>query len=325
MQTAKGEAEIRVRVRRSPRHLLRKLILSVIAVYIVVVTYGFINELVIASLVKVEQVQDGVIQSTVTAEGILVRNEETVTSPHSGTIRRIAAEGERVRVGQVVAQVAIASLDSSNGVTMYNIKAPRSGIVSYRFDGLESVYTYQNLKELDLNKVEKLIAEYSEIKSEGTVEEGKPMFRIINNLDPVYIITRLQNGQTLPEKESFKISSGSGDKLFKAFITEQTFFNKPNQILFKVSYYDNWLMTSRKIKFNIITERYEGPVIPVSALVKKEGEDGIYTIYKERVKWKPVTVEGKSEGKAVISGVTPDVKVILSPEYVKEGVPLKIR
>lgn len=326
MQTANGQAEIKVRVRRNPRNLLRKLVLSVITVYIALVAYGFIKEIVVARLVNVEQVQSGVLQSSFTAEGILVRTEETVSSPRNGTIRRIAAEGERVRVGQVVAQVAVASLDSSNGETRYNIKAPKAGIVSYRIDGLESVYSYENLKELDLIKVEKLIAEYSEIKSDGVVEEGKPVFRIINNLDPVYIIATPQNGQKLPEKQdSFQITSGSGDKLFKATLAEKNFFGKPNQILLRVANYDNGLMVLRKIKFDVVTERHEGHIIPISAIVKKEEKEGIYTIYKERVKWKPVEVEGKSEDKAVISGITPDTQVILSPEYVEEGVPLHIR
>lgn len=323
MQTAKGEAEIRVRVKRNPRHLLRKLVLTVIAVYIIIVAYGFISELVVASLVQVEQVQDGVIQSSVNAEGIVVRNEETVPSPRSGTIKFLAAEGERVRVGQVVAQVAAASLDSANGVTQFNITAPRAGIVSYRMDGLESVYSQKNLKELDLNKIETLKAEYSAVKQGGLVEEGKPAFRIINNLDTVYILTMLKDGQKLPEKKNtFLINSGSDQKVFRASVEEKN-FGKPNQILFTVSNYDNWLMASRKIKFIVITERYEGCVVPDSALVKKDGKDGIYTIYKERVKWKQVTIEGKSEDKAVISGITPDTKVILSPEYVKEGFPMK--
>lgn len=326
MQNLRGEAEIKVRVKRSPRQFIRKLVLLIISIYVVIVAYAFIRDLVVASLVQVEQVQQGIIQSTVAAEGILVRNEKTVSSPRSGTVKLIAADGERVRVGQVVAQVAVASLENSNGVTLFNITAPRAGLVSYRVDGLEGVYSYKNLKELDLSKVETLKSETVEIKSGSQVVEGKPLFRIINNLDPVYVITKLKDGAVLPgEKESFLINPGPEDKVFKAGIIERKFLGKPNQILLKVSNYDSTLLGGRKFNFKIITQRYEGNVIPAKAVVKKDGKDGIYTVYKERVKWKAVEVEGKIEDKVVIFGVTPDIKVVLSPEYVKEGYPLKWR
>lgn len=326
MQNIRGEAEIKVRVRRSPRHFIRKLVLLIISIYVIFIAYSFIRDLVVAGLVQVEQVQQGFIQSTVAAEGILVRNEQTVMSPRSGSVKLLATEGERVRVGQIVAQVAAASLDNSNGVTTFNITAPRAGIVSYRVDGLEDVYSYKNIKELDLTKVETIKAEQAEIKSGTQIVEGKPLFRIINNLDPVYIIAKLNAGAALlGNKESFLITPGPDDKKFRAGIVERKFMGKPNQILFKVSTYDNILLGSRKFDFKIITRRYEGNVIPAKAVVKKDGKEGIYTLYKERVKWKAVEVGGKIEDKVVISGVTPDIKVVLSPEYVKEGYPLKWR
>lgn len=326
MQNLKGEAEIKIRVKRSPRHFIRKLVLLIISIYVIVVAYAFIHDLVVGALVQVDQVQQGIIQSTIATEGILVRNEQTVSSPRSGTIRIIAAEGERVRVGQLVAQVAVASLDNSRGVTLFNITAPRAGLVSYRVDGLEGVYSYENLKELDLNKVETLKPEPVEVKSGSQVVEGRPLIRIINNLDPVYIIAKPQNGAVLPgNKESFLITPGSDDKTFRAGIIERNFLGKPKQILLKVSNYDNTLLGGRKFDFKIITQRYEGNVIPAKAVVKKDGKEGIYTVYKERVKWKAVEVDGKIDDKVIISGITPDIKVILSPEYVKEGYPLKWR
>lgn len=326
MRPLKNEAEIKVRVKRNPRGAFRKIILVIIMIYIAIITYGYIRDLVVTRLAKVEQVRHGVIQNTVEGSGILVRSEKVVSAPRTGILKVIIPEGERVRVGEVVAHVIVVSLDSKTGETLFNVIAPVSGIVSYHLDGLENIYSAKNIAELDLAKVETMTGESSQVLPGTQVEEGRPLLKIVNNLDPMYLIASASD-LAISEKDikkSFLISLNSGKKdEVKAVLVEQNFRGKPGRFLLSIANYDNRLAVPRNIDFTIVTERFEGYVLPTGAIVTKEDKDGIFTVYKERIKWKEVNVVGKSEGKIVISGVTPDIKVILNPEYVKEGRPFK--
>lgn len=319
-----GEANIRVRVKRKPRNVLRKVILMIIGVYFIFAAYGFVHDLVIAGLVKVELVKSNVIQNTIPSTGLLVRNETIITSPYNGKLKILVKEGERVRVGQVVAQVRALSLDSPNGEKLFNITAKKAGIVSFKIDGLEEIYTQKNLKALDLNKIETLKPENHQIVEGSDIESGKPVFRIINNLDPVYIVTSQADQKPFADEDSVLISWGTEGQSYRASIVERDLAGKKGLYLLSVSDYDNTLMILRKLDFKVITERYEGCVVPREAIIAKDGKDGIYTLYKERVKWKSIEVEGRVGEQVVVSGINPDTPVVINPELVKEGYPLKL-
>lgn len=327
MPKSKSEAEIKVRVKRNPRRAFRKIIIFVIGFYVLFLTYGFVRTLVVTRLAKAEQVQLGVIQNTVPANGVLVRSEKVVQAPRTGVLKVLASEGERVRVGEVVAQVIVGSIDSTTGEKTFNIQASQAGIISYHLDELEEIYSPLKIRELDLGKAEKIESKPKQYSAGNQVEEGKPVLKIVNNLGPLYIITSLTDGRGLPnnDKKSLMITFGpDGKNVSQVVVVERNFRGKVNQLLLSLTNYNENLMVSRQLDFNIITDRFEGYIIPAAAIVRKDGKDGIFTVFKERVRWKKVEICGRAEGKVSISGITPDIKIILNPEYVKEGYPFEL-
>jgi putative membrane fusion protein len=322
-----SEAQIKVRVRRNPVKALRNLSLILVSAYVVFITYGFIRDIIIDRLAEAQQLQPGIIQVKVPAQGILIRDEVVVNAPRNGILRVIAHEGERVRVGAVLAQVVVASLDSKTGETIFNIVAPEAGIVSYFVDGLENVYSPKNLTELDFNKIDTIKSEPRIIMPGSQVEEGKPVCKIVNNLVPMKILA--VTGEVLkfpdkPQRNKVELTLSNNDQqVYQALLMEKAFRGNANQILFNVDNYDEHLMVVRKQELIVTTARYEGYIIPTGALVRKDGKDGIFTIFKERIQWKNVEIEGIYQEKAVISGITPDIIVIIHPEYVYEGRPFR--
>lgn len=320
------DAEIKVKVRRNPRKALRNLILIIIAAYVIFITYTFIRDLVVTRLAGAQPAQQGVVQLTAPATGILVRDEKVINAPRSGKLKVIAHEGERVRVGAVVAQVVVASLDSKTGEAVFNIVTPKAGVVSYYVDGLENVYSPKNISELDLNKIETIKPVSQNFKPGSQVEEGKPVCKIVNNLAPVTVMAVSKDVLKFPDNSPSSIQvalSSNNAQIYQAVLLDKAFRGKANQFLFSLANYDDYLMTARKQDFDIITARYAGYIVPAQAIVRKDGEDGIFTIYKERVKWKNVQIEGSYEEKVIVSGLTPDIKVITHPEYVNEGRPFR--
>lgn len=323
----RSDAEIKVRVRRNPRKALRKLSLIIIAVYVLFMAYGFVRDMIVTRIAGAQQVQPGVVQVTVPAKGILVRDEAVLNAPRNGILKVVAHEGERVRVGAVVAQVVVASLDSKTGEKVFNIITPKAGVVSYFVDGMENVYTSKNITELDLNKIDTIKSVMRNIMPGTQVEEGKPVCKIVNNLVPITVMAVTNEPFKLPgstKRTIMSVSLSNNDKqVFQAVLVDKAFRGKTNQILFSLDNYDENLIISRKQDFTLTTARYQGYIVPAGAIVRKEGKDGIFTIYKERVKWKNIKIEGIYQEKVVISGITPDIKVISHPEYVNEGRPFR--
>jgi len=326
MLKSKQEAEIRVRVRRNPRRFIRKVVLVLITCYLVYLLYGFVHDAVVVRLAKAQQVPEGFIQKTLAVNGVIVRNEKLVSAPRSGKLKVIAAEGERVRVGQIVAQVIVPSLDSKTGEAVFNIITPSAGLVSYHLDGLEEIFTPVRIKELDLNKIDTIKSELRQMLPGNQVEAGKPVLKVVNNLDFLNIVATVQEGMVLQKNKSKTILLALGEDdndLSQGTILEENFHGQPNQILLGIKDYDVRMLVGRQIDFKLVTERYTGYILPASAIVSKDGENGIFTVYEERVKWKKVEVKGSTTESVAISGITPDIIVILCPEYVKEGSPFR--
>jgi putative membrane fusion protein len=218
-------------------------------------------------------------------------------------------------------------LDSKTGESNVNIVTPCSGIVSYYIDGFEEVYSLNNLKKLDVKKISGIKSVSRHIQPGIQVEQGQTIFKIVNNLDPVNIVTEvigpLGTLAKSNKKNYYLILSTDEKDLVPAVLTEKRFQGSANKMLFSVAKYNNSLLIPRIIDLKIVTDRFEGFIIPESTIVKKSSKEGIYTVYKERVKWKDIEIIGKSQGKVAISGITPDIKVILNPEYVKEGISFK--
>lgn len=73
------------------------------------------------------------------------------------------------------------------------------------------------------------------------------------------------------------------------------------------------------INASLITDVYEGVVVPVSALCERKGRQGIFVMKKTTAVFSPVTVEGKNSEQAVVKGIEPGSEVILTPRLIEDG------
>lgn len=157
------------------------------------------------------------------------------------------------------------------------IKATKSGIVSYRVDGLEEVLTTDNFGSLSKEMLEDLKLKTGQIVS-SSEESGK----IIDNFT-CYIACILKHKNTY--QKDIKI----GDKLTLRLSNEEElnaeiqYISKESEtedlIVFKIENYVEKLINYRKISFDIIWWDVSGWKIPNEA-IKKETEDLYYVIRK---------------------------------------------
>ena len=146
------------------------------------------------------------------------------------------------------------------------IVAPKSGIVSYRVDGLENVLKTDGFEELNEEKLNELDVKTGQIVSSSS-EEGK----VINNFN-TYIATILDS---LPAKQAetgknVLITLASGEEVNAKIYYTKVQENGKVLIVFKVNTLTDELRSYRKISFNITWWSFAGIKVPNDAIIEDE-------------------------------------------------------
>lgn len=146
------------------------------------------------------------------------------------------------------------------------VKAPISGVVSYRVDGLENILkpddfsnlTYENLESLDL-------------KTGKIVSTNNESAKVIDNFG-CYIATTVDSYMAKDSKkgDSVKITLSSGNEITGTIECKKESENGYTLIVFKVSTLTDELISYRKISYNITWWRYSGLKVPNDAIGEEE-------------------------------------------------------
>ena len=157
------------------------------------------------------------------------------------------------------------------------LKASKSGVVSYRVDGLEEILTTSNFGSLSKKMLEDLNLKTGQIIS-SSEESGK----IIDNFT-CYIACILKR-ENLEEKEAklgdkinLRLSNNEQVQAEISYITQES--DEEDLVVFKLDKYVEELINYRKISFDIIWWDVNGWKVPNEAL-KYENEDLAYVIRK---------------------------------------------
>lgn len=306
-------------------------LLLLIATYVVWVGYNHTRDFLTTKLIKIEPASYGVVQKTLLFEGLLIREETVLSTTVGGKIEIVASEGERVRVGAVVTKIKTPDVNGKGGYVFTNIKAPKAGIVSYYTDGLESILAPENLEKIDFMAIK----EEAKAKAKGTnkasgqeVKGGSPVAKIVNNLGPMYIVGEIEKSKVpLSKLESMKqimvIPEKSDQLPLYLNVIDTVSSGDKSKVILEMNNFADEFLTRRTHTFTLVLDRHEGYVVPSEAIVSKEGKSGIYTIYKNSVRWQPIEIMGEVDGKIAISGLTPDSSYVVNPKYATEGQVIK--
>lgn len=151
------------------------------------------------------------------------------------------------------------------------IKAPVSGIVSYRVDGLEDVFKVE-----DFSKFNKEFLHNLDLKTGQTVALSEEMGKIINNYQ-CYIIFNSKSNEAKKSKvgDTIKIrlqNSNVINATIENIINEE---DKTKTITIKITKNIEDLISYRKISFDIIWWSEEGYKIPTEAIKEEDGKSYI--------------------------------------------------
>lgn len=144
--------------------------------------------------------------------------------------------------------------------------SPKSGVVSYRVDGLEDVLKVDGFKELTEDKLNDLDVKTGQIVSTST-EQGK----VINNFE-CYIATILNSNASKQAEvgKKAKITLSSGNELEATINYKQEQENGKVLVVFKTNAMPEELIVFRKISFNITWWSVTGIKVPNNAILEDE-------------------------------------------------------
>ena len=147
------------------------------------------------------------------------------------------------------------------------VKAPMSGVLSYRVDGLE--------QELEIDNFEKLNKKYLEdldLKTGQIVATSSEMGKIINNYE-CYVATIMDSKEakeaTVGKKVKLRLSTQDEIPAIVSYISEES--DKSVLIVFEISECVEKLIDYRKISFDVIWWKYEGLKIPKTSIIYENG------------------------------------------------------
>jgi putative membrane fusion protein len=155
------------------------------------------------------------------------------------------------------------------------IKAPVSGVVSYRVDGLEEVLTVDGLEDLTSQELDEL-----DVKTGKIVSTSDESAKIIDNFG-CYLAAVLDSDTAKQAEvgDTVKITLSSGTEVSAKIYSISQQEDDKMLIIFKLTTLNDELISYRKISFNITWWSYSGIKVPNSAIL--DGEDNLKYVVKK--------------------------------------------
>lgn len=202
---------------------------------------------------------------------LIVRDERLHTSDESGQIDRVVSAGTLMRKNSRIVTVGSTAYYSQN-----------RGIVSYHYDGLENVYTIDQMARINekaLNTKNEDGKEKNPVQQCTTsAKKGSPIFKIVDNKE-WYIICWLDPGKTEGFDQgkivSIRFSDGTELKVKVYQINPQ---GEKNQIIFSCNRYYEKFDRIRTGKCKLIKTSKSGIFIETDSIVEEDGRKGVYQI-----------------------------------------------
>lgn len=170
-------------------------------------------------------------------------------------------------IKQLINQRAQLVDELNNGANI--VKAPVSGIVSYRIDGMEN-----SLKVGDFSYLNKEVIDSTDIKMGATIPFNNTNCKIINNFDcfvATFMNTQKSNSAKVGDEVTLRLTTG---KLLSANICYVGPDSKDGKILvFEIKDGIEDLIEFRKISMDVVWWDFSGYKVSNSVLISRDGKN----------------------------------------------------
>ena len=208
------------------------------------------------------------------------------------------------------------------------IPAPGAGVFNHRFDGLEEAMTLPSGQPPEPSKLLNARPKDSEAKSGDKLNPGQRLFRVTDTAKIVIAVVLADRDMaefTPGEQVSVRFGTGGASEV-KSQVSavgerDQTGMGV---VFFATSDFNPELYVTRQAKVSVFRRSPEGPGVPKSALVTKDGATGVFVVERDFTVFHPVTVLAANPTMAVVDGIPVGAQVVTNPWLVpKKGVRIR--
>ena len=232
--------------------------------------YAFIYVIpgISGALAKTAIVSYGNLRVTDETEAYLVRDELVLTAGQTGNVSYYVDEGVKTRKGTKVLDI----YPSNGSVTGYH--CGYTGVISYYVDGYEGYFSPERVSELEPAELEVLSIVPENTRREQVIA-GEPLYKIV--LDDVWYAAI-----PVSEDRLFKYTTGAavtlefGETSVSAVTTDLVRKQEGWLAVIRTDKYFEPFASIRKTPLTVVTEDYQGLIIPNTAIAVEEGKEGVY-------------------------------------------------
>lgn len=248
------------------------------------------------------------VEESVETTALVFYIESVLKSPASGRLVWLKRDGERVKKGSIVAKVGERA-----------VLAETAGILFHEVDDLANLWRLD--EAWNRGWLNFPLGGSTKVEDGLMVKAGVPIGSIRDNLN-IDLLVRVKREDFVPkwydDKRVLLVFPSLGEERVAKVLRVKPL---DNEILmhFRLVGWDN-LPKFRSISVKLVKRRLSGVVIPINAIIIKEGKSGVYLVRGGRVFFKEIKFKELSSAVAITLDLKEGDRVVVEPDRVSEGV-----
>lgn len=220
--------------------------------------------------------------------------------------------------------------------------SPKSGFVTYVFDGLEDTFKYEDVLDIMPSRLHNLEEVIVNTNNASSVNVDDKLLKVINNFE-YYMVCLVNNSDISTYKEGsyIRIRFNDDDNIVFGFIEKINSSSEESVLIISFDDFFYKVYNKRIVKTELIKNIYQGIKVDKEAVIEKDGITGVYVKdISNIIKFFPVDIIGSndeyymvSQGDIITEGdrgritINDEIystvkafdKVVLDPDKVYEG------
>ena len=251
------------------------------------------------------------IRSVITGEqngdlSLLEREVSQLMDERADILRNAAKEDEQLAEFYAQEQTLMTKIQNYKRTLV----AESDGIVSFYFDGTETLLTPENMPLLTVKNIDNILNGTFTYDTSSSAQ-SKPLYRLVNRNEWYVVMIADKPVAEFEQDTAFTVTFSFGsDYTYTASVCDHISESGKELYFFKFNEDVDKLLRARRVSMEV-SARYVGISVPVSALKQVDGQTGVYYLKDDQKTFEPVQVLISQDKTAIIlpvdAGSTLDV------------------
>lgn len=282
----------------------------------------FYRSVLINMMLSFAYAQQGEIKHGIKVKATFANQELVIYSNVAGKVQFLGADGQRFRLGEVVAKVqpeGTAPGTKTENQSAAALVAPKSGLLFHKVDGYETFLTAENLRGTNLAE---LLVEKGTVQETDLVQPGGAAGKIVNNLVPTEAFIEMPSLDNIEIGTRIRFTVAGQIQTAKIVLKSES----PLGIVVQFNQFVDGSVENRRQEIVWDSQpSVSGIIIPKSSLWPKGEEQGVYVIDGGVIHYRKVVILDQDETNVCVEGLTGSMPVVVNPKNGIEGMPASVK